>query len=233
MALPKIEFPTYPFTIPSTGKKINIRPYTVKEEKNILIAKETGDAESLFESVKGLISACANGKIKIEELTTFDFEMLFLKIRTISVGETSKIQLLCTSCNEYNDVTINLTTASISGEIEKPKTIELSDTVGIQVSYPKIVSAQHMTEAEDVDQVIALLASSITSIYEGDNVSNPSDFTRAEMIEFVESLPSGKVEEIANFLKTIPTVSIEKQFKCRHCGTEQTTSISSLTNFFF
>lgn len=233
MALPKIEFPTYSFTIPSSGKKINIRPYTVKEEKNILIAKETGDAESLFESVKNLISACANKQVKIEELTTFDFEMLFLKIRTISVGETTKIQLACNSCNEYNTVTINLASANISGKIEKPKVIELSDTVGIQVSYPKIISADHMSEAEDVDQVISLLASSITSIYDGDVVSNPSDFTRAEMIEFIESLPSGKVEEIAEFLKTIPTVSIEKQFKCKHCGEEQTTKISSLSNFFF
>ena len=33
MPLPKIDLPVYDFTIPSSGKVIRVRPFTVKEEK--------------------------------------------------------------------------------------------------------------------------------------------------------------------------------------------------------
>ena len=40
MALPKVSTPTYELTVPSTGEKIEYRPFLVKEEKTLLMAAE-------------------------------------------------------------------------------------------------------------------------------------------------------------------------------------------------
>ena len=48
MGLPKIDQPLFEFVIPSTGKKGNFRPFTVKEEKILLIAQESKDLGSNY-----------------------------------------------------------------------------------------------------------------------------------------------------------------------------------------
>ena len=41
MALPKIETPTYELKLPSKDETIAFRPFTVKEEKILMIASES------------------------------------------------------------------------------------------------------------------------------------------------------------------------------------------------
>ena len=40
MALPQLNTPTYELEIPSTGVKVNYRPFLVKEQKVLMIASE-------------------------------------------------------------------------------------------------------------------------------------------------------------------------------------------------
>ena len=88
MPLPKISTPTYELEIPSSKKTIKYRPFLVKEEKVLIIAMESEDAKQIANAVKNVISACILTKgIKVEELSTFDIEYLFLNIRGKSVGE--------------------------------------------------------------------------------------------------------------------------------------------------
>ena len=42
MALPKLKIATYELTVPSTGQKVEYRPFLVKEEKMLLMAAEDG-----------------------------------------------------------------------------------------------------------------------------------------------------------------------------------------------
>ena len=87
MALPKINTPIYELEIPSTGKKIRYRPFLVKEEKVLIIAMESEDPKQIASAVKDVISSCILSRgIKVESLSTFDIEYLFLNIRGKSVG---------------------------------------------------------------------------------------------------------------------------------------------------
>jgi hypothetical protein len=234
MALPKIEFPTYTMTLPSTGKKIHYRPYTVKEEKSILIAKETSDAETLLATVKSMIESCTMNKVSIDNLTSFDFEMLFLKIRGISVGESAKLNILCDACKEYNLLTFDLNKAEINGEIKKPLSVEISDTLGFTVSYPKFSATQYFVSIDnDYDRILNFVAASIESIYEGDTVYDPADSTQAELLDFVESLPSNKIEEVINYYGEVPQVKITKKFVCKHCESKESVELAGIEHFFF
>src|SRR5210317_136388 len=100
MPLPKISTPTYELEIPSTGKKIKYRPFLVKEEKILIIAMESEDNKQIANAVKDVISGCIITRgVKVEELSTFDIEYIFLNIRGKSVGEDVEVLITCPDDN--------------------------------------------------------------------------------------------------------------------------------------
>ena len=108
MPLPIIETPKYETKLPSTGRKVFYRPYLVKEEKMLMIALESSDSKQIMQAVKDTISACTYNKVDPGELPIFDLEYMFLRLRAKSVGEISKLNLKCTSCEKNTRVDVNL-----------------------------------------------------------------------------------------------------------------------------
>ena len=95
MALPKLTTPTYELEIPSTDEKIKYRPFLVKEEKILMMAMETKSESDIVQAVKEIVSECTFNKINLGTMPMFDVEYIFLNIRSKSVGEVSKLKLLC------------------------------------------------------------------------------------------------------------------------------------------
>ena len=95
MALPTMDLPTYELEIPSTKKKIRYRPFLVKEEKVLLLALESDDEKNIKDAVLGLLKACIQSRVKVENLSTFDLEYIFLNIRAVSVGEVVEMNVTC------------------------------------------------------------------------------------------------------------------------------------------
>ena len=81
MPLPKITTSQYELVLPSTGKKIKYRPFLVREEKILILALESEDTNQITTAVKQVLKECVIGRVKIEELPSFDIEYLFLNIR--------------------------------------------------------------------------------------------------------------------------------------------------------
>ena len=101
MPLPKIATPTYELEIPSTKKKISYRPFLVKEEKILIIAMESEDPKQIATAVKNVLSNCILTRgVKVEELSTFDIEYLFLNVRGKSVGESVEVLITCPDDNQ-------------------------------------------------------------------------------------------------------------------------------------
>jgi len=108
MALPKLQDTTlrYEMTIPSTGKKVRYRPFLVKEEKSLMIAMESKDTKTIINTLLGTLKTCIDGEIIVEQLPTFDVEHMFLNIRSKSVGETTKIGMKCSECNQTTEIVV-------------------------------------------------------------------------------------------------------------------------------
>ena len=101
MPLPKISTPTYELEIPSTKKKIRYRPFLVKEEKILIIAMESQSDNEIANAVKDVLSTCILTRgIKVDTLSTFDIEYLFLNIRGKSVGEDVEVMVTCPDDNK-------------------------------------------------------------------------------------------------------------------------------------
>ena len=58
MALPKINTVLYDLELPSSGKKIEYRPFLVKEEKILLTALEGGEEKDMAKAIKQIITQC-------------------------------------------------------------------------------------------------------------------------------------------------------------------------------
>ena len=106
--LPKLATPKYDMIVPSTGESITYRPYVVREEKVLLIAMESESDIAIENAVTDIIKLCVESPIKVEDLTNFDVEFMFVTLRSKSVGEGIKVSSKCTECEESNEHKIDL-----------------------------------------------------------------------------------------------------------------------------
>ena len=237
MALPRIDVPTYELVIPSTDEKIKFRPFLVKEEKVLLIAMESGRSEDMLQSVKDIVNECTFQKLKLGEMPMFDVEYLFLNIRAKSVGEVSKLKVLCQDDMEtYATVEINLNEVNVQvdGELHSNK-IELTDEMGVIMKYPTIDSfttngIQNITAANMID----VIASCVEQIYDkkGEEVYDSKDSTQAEIIDFVEQLNTTQFQEVQAFFDTMPRLQHTMTVKNPKTKVESEVTLTGLNDFF-
>jgi hypothetical protein len=101
MSLPKIDLPTYELKVPSDERILKVRPFTVKEEKLLMIALESKNADDIIATVKQVINNCIiDGEVDINKISFFDMDYIFIFLRAKSVGETVEVNLTCN--NEVN-----------------------------------------------------------------------------------------------------------------------------------
>ena len=140
MPLPKIATPTYELVIPSTKKKIKYRPFLVKEEKVLIVAMESEDTKQIASAVKDVIKNCIVTRgVKVEELSTFDIEYLFLNIRGKSVGEEVEVLVTCPDDGTTKVPTfIDLDSIQIQYDEKHSRDIKLDDSLTLRMRYPSM-----------------------------------------------------------------------------------------------
>ena len=142
MPLPKISTPSYELVIPSSKKKIKYRPFLVKEEKILILAMESQDSKQIANAVKDVISSCVITRgIKVDKLSTFDIEYLFLNIRGKSVGEEVEIMVTCPDDGKTQVPTvINLDEIQVEIAKDHSRDIKLDDeytmSPGVKIIFP-------------------------------------------------------------------------------------------------
>ena len=169
MGLPIQSAPTYTCVLPSNGTEVKFRPFLVKEQKVLILARESEDTVQSLRAVKDLIHAVTYEKVNADELAMIDLEYLFLKVRSVSIGETIELSLTCRDqeCNGSEKVRINLDEIEASGEQPTTNTVMINDTVGIEVRTPlvKDIKLTNQNQA-DADVGLDVVKNSITSIFD-------------------------------------------------------------------
>lgn len=231
MALPKPALPIFNLKVPSTGKTVKYRQFTVREEKAMIQAQQSEDLEIILNAVKEIISACVTGIDDVDELALFDIEYLITKIRAKSVGEKIELRLLCDIDETHTPTPVLVDVDRI--EVKFPeghtKTIPLYDDVGVVMKYPNIKTAQNIGNLDGLD----LIVSTIDYIYTADEVFHSKDSTKEELLEFLNNLTITQIEKIEqSFLKTMPTYTHTLTYKCKDCGYEHQKTIKGLASFF-
>ena len=182
MALPKLTTPTYELEIPSTDEKIKYRPFLVKEEKILMMAMETKKESDIVQAVKEIVSECTFNKLNLGTMPMFDVEYVFLNIRSKSVGEVSKLKLLCPDDGKtYAEVELNLTEVKVQVGDNHTNKIELDNGMGMIMTYPTISSfADSGIKDINASNMLDVISSCILQIYEknGEKTYDPKDQTK-------------------------------------------------------
>lgn len=224
--LPKISHPTFDVVIPSTKKKIKLRPFTVKEEKILLMAKDSKDENDLIDGIIQIINNCSFDDLDTEKLATFDIEYLIVKLRSKSVSEL--VELNYKLGDEKIPFQVNLEEVQVKFNENIDRKFMVTDEYGITLNYPSIKNSK-LYDATKPESLFKLVYSSVENIFDNDNVYD--DFTEAEIEEFIMSLPSNAFMKITEFYANVPKLEHEVKIKNKE-GDEKTIVLRGLKDFF-
>jgi len=239
MPLPKINTPTYELELPSTGKKIKYRPFLVREEKILIMALESEDMKQITNAIVQILSDCILTKtVKIQELSTFDIEYLFLNVRAKSVGETVEVNITCPDDGETMvQVEIDIDSIKVQKNKDHKNTIKLDDNLSMKLKYPSLEqfvenNFETSEEVSDVNKSLSMITSCIDMIYDSEESWSASDCTKKELEEFVEQLNTKQFKEIETFFSTMPKLSHTVKVKNPNTKKQSEVVLEGLASFF-
>ena len=238
MPLPKIATPTYELVLPSNNKTVKYRPFLVKEEKLLVLALESEDTKQITNAIKAVLSSCIQTRgVKVETLPTFDIEYLFLHIRGKSVGEVIEVNLYAPDDGKTSvPVEINIDDIKVQKDKEHDKKIKLDDNLVMEMKYPSLDQFinNNFEIGGDVsfEKSFELIASSIDTVYNDDEVWSASDCTNKELVEFLEQMNTVQFKKVEKFFETMPKLSHEVTFINPKTKKENTVLLEGLTSFF-
>lgn len=240
MPLPKIELPTYELTIPSNGDVIKVRPFTVKEEKLLLIAAESKDANEIISTVKQVINNCIiEGAVDINKSPFFDIDYIFIFLRAKSVSETVPMRMTCnnvledgTTCGNMFETNMDISNASLEKDEDVSDDIKLDKVNGVRMKYPNYSVVKHLEQAKDVDKKTALIVNSIEFVYDKKGMHSAKDFSKEELKAFVEGLTEENYKKLENFVDNFPVTVVNLEATCSKCGFHHHVRYSDFYDFF-
>lgn len=243
----EVKQPVFNEIIPSTGKAISCRPWLVKEERILLVAKESGEKEDITTAVLQCLKNCILSDVNINSLTPFDIDYLFVKLKAKSVGDKTKIDFVCNNIPDANtpdkecgadfSATISVADLKTTKEIVKSfDLVPLTDKISVAFKYPSFVDINKKAET-DFDETINYIIASIDYFERADENMNfikvrTNDFSREQIVSFVENLTTTQFEVLNNFIENLPSYYIDTTAKCPKCGFEHSFHFEDLPSFF-
>ena len=238
MALPILETATYELTLPSKDVKVKFRPFLVKEEKILLQALESDNNKEMVNALKQIVHACTFGSVDINTLPIFDVEYVFLQIRAKSVGEVTKLRLLCPDDKKtYAEVELDLSKVEVHVDEDHTNNIVVDEErkIGLIMSYPTINSTdpdKYGKKGMKTEQMFELLVNSVYQVYEGDKIHASSDNTKEELHKFLEGLNSKAYKKINDFFDSMPKLKQDVEIENPKTKVKTKLTLQGLQDFF-
>lgn len=228
MPLPKSNSPIFPIEIPSTGKKEKFRQWKVREEKILLVAKESDEASDKLRSVYQVVNNCSveDGGID-QKLTISDLEWTFLKLREITVGNI--LDLTYVEGEDEYPVQVDLSKVEPPEKLERTKNIVVDKTLSFEIGRPMAelyLDDKLINSGFKVDDVLVRCLKSVS-----DSERRYDIFSQEEAEEFFDGLDIKSMEEARKFIMESPSMKYDVKYKNK-AGVERTVKLRTLLDFF-
>jgi len=233
MPLPKIKHPIFEFVVPSTNKKESFRPFLVKEEKILLMAKTSEEPNEILRAVKQVVNNCALSKsFDVDRLAIFDIEYLFMQLRAISVNNIVKVSYRDNEDDEIYEFSIDLKEVKVQFPEKIDRVIKITDKMGIQMRYPSasIFDDKDFFGSGD-DAFYELVIRCIDKIYDGDEIYDPTEYSKEEVEQFLDDCGIDTFEKVQMFMSNVPKLYHKLEYKNKN-GNQRVIELTSLTDFF-
>jgi hypothetical protein len=251
MPLPKVKQKWYKTKILSDGKEIRMRPFTIGEQKQIMLTKGTTDGTpentvETYKSIMTLLQTCTEG-VDIKKLFIVDFEKMFFDLRSISEGNKVYFEMGCNNVigtEEVNGKTENVLCGTKSPqEIDTQKELVLInnkftfDAVvdeGVIAKFrmpnmEKMLMIESTPYKNEQEKISDSIVHCLDHVVEGEKVI--TNFTHEEATEFVESIPQDCLKEMIKFFKNPPALECTKEFMCPKCGHTRKLGVEEIKSF--
>jgi len=235
MALPKHIRPEYSTTIPSTGKRIKYQPFSVKEEKVLVLAAESNDPDEITNAISNVLQNCVTTPtdFKVEDLALFDVEYLFLKARSKSAGEKIKLRVTDPDDETFTvDHEINIDKIGVEKNKDHTDLIQLTDTITIKMRYPDISFFNEGISTDNISSTTSLIGRCISQLVIDEEVFNKSEMSDGEIEEWLDGLTTEQFTKISEFFSTMP--KLKHTFTLHNTNTDKdfTINLEGLADFF-
>ena len=230
MSLSFIKVPEYDLTL-SNNNVVKYRPFLIKEEKILLMAVESRDEAEMNNALINIVQSCTISKIDVTKLPVYDFEYLWLNIRGKSVGEQIDLKLKCPD-DDKQTVDYSLKIDDVKPDLNKKfeRKVEFEKDYGVIMKVPMIM---HISNKKTIlDLSYNLVRDCIDQIYNGDEVFETADLSKAELDEFVEHLTTRQFSMIRKYFESLPIVSHLIKYQNPKTGKDFTLTLQGASDFF-
>lgn len=224
------------------GRHVKLRAMLVKELKLLMLAKEGGSEEKMV--IQVLEQCMVTKGIDVENLPSFEIEMLYLKLFTASRGSAiSNVSFICQNevegktCGHKIKTRINLNSVTFDKELNKDNDIEINEKMRIFMRYPTAIEQEYFSllkdEADGVKRLINLALNCVSKLEAGgQTLVVGEDITKEELTELMELATEQVFEKMIKYIETVPTLSYSMPLKCPKCGYEDIVTLKGLADFF-
>ena len=233
MALPKLMHPVFELKVPSTKQMVKFRPFLVKEEKLMLMAKQSGEQQDIINVIKQVIVNCdIESVINANELSSFDLELLFLKLRAKSVSEEIVISYNDPEDEKTYTFNLNIDEINVFDNPDHTNIIKLSESSGIVMKYPSASLMSDVIMKDDVTDILFfMIRGCMDQYFDGDQIVLFKDNKVEDIDKFIESLPTSTLKEFEKFFDTMPKLYHKIEY-VNEMGTKREVELKSIEDFF-
>ena len=203
------------------------------------MAMESEDMTEITNAIVQILTDCIlTENVKVETLSTFDIEYLFLNVRARSVGETVDINITCPDDEETQvEMTIDIDAIKIQKTRGHKNIIKLDDNLSMKLRYPSLQQfiENNFETGENISEVgqsLSMITSCIDMIYNDEESWESSDYSKKELDEFVEQMNTKQFKQIEKFFTTMPKLSHKLMVKNPNTGVESEVVLEGLAAFF-
>jgi T4 bacteriophage base plate protein len=239
MALPKIDAPVYELDLPLSKKHIRFRPFLVKEQRNLMMAMESDDKDTIEKNIRQVLHNCTLTEgVDIDHLPILDVEYYFLQLRARSVGEIVENKYKCenvvndVACGNIMESKLNLLDIKVNMPENVSDTIQLTPKLSVKLKYPEFSILTQSMAKTATDLAFAMVVNSIEYIFDGEQYYYAKESTPQELTEFIESLSQEQFTKIENFFENLPTLNKVVEMDCKKCGFHHRIEVEGLESFF-
>lgn len=239
--LPKIDVPVYTVKIPSSQKEIKVRPFTVKEEKLLLMAAESNSIDDIITTSKQVLNNCIlTSGIDIDKLPFFDIDYLFIFLRAKSIGESIEVNLTCNNtldngnrCGHTFPTQMDIANCETIVDDSIDWNVKLDASSGVKMKYPNYSLVKKLENTSDLDRKTTIIINSIEHIYDKKGIYSAKDYSSKELKDFVEGLTEEKYKKLEAFVDNFPTFVVRLEADCPKCNFHHSVRYSDFTDFFY
>jgi hypothetical protein len=232
MSLPKIDLPIMELELPSTREKIKYRPFTVKEEKILLVGQASNDPTQEILAARQVVNNCLLDK-DVSDLAMFDLEYVLLILRARSVNNLIEFKIKDNETQEDVELNLDIDNISLTRYDDHTNEIDINDTYKLFLKYPTIDQFLKLTQLDENDPLAdyLMLCTCIDYVASDDEVYYFKDYTQEEIDTFMDDLSGQAIKGIQKFFETTPRLRHEMKYTNKE-GKEKTFVIEGLRSFF-